>query len=196
MSLPEEDASAIDRATRTLQIIVGALVMGLVVFLVITLFVHPESKPVATAPAGMPAQSQPEAQAPVLPVITVAAFTVAVVCLPLALVVPRLAADSARKQIAAGKWNPAKVYGGKPLPTSDAGRLTLVYQTQKITSVAMVEGPACLALIAYMLERNTVALGLGLFLIAAVAVQFPQRARVQQGIDDQLGRLDMDRQTV
>lgn len=187
MSRPEDDASAIDRATRTLQIIVGAMVVGLVFFLVITLFIRPESKPAA---------AQPQVQGPVLPVITVAAFTVAVVCLPLALVVPRLAADSARKQIAAGKWNPAKVYGGTPLPTSDAGRLTLVYQTQKITSVAMVEAPTFFALIAYMVERNTVALGLGLFLIAAVAVQFPQRARVQQWIDDQLGRLDMERQTV
>jgi hypothetical protein len=129
-------------------------------------------------------------------VLTVAAFTIAVVLVPLSLVVPRLTVDAARKQIAAGKWSTGKQPPGMPPPTTDAERLAFVYQTQKIMGAAMNEGCAFFALIAYMIEGNVIALGLALLLIAGVALRFPRRDQVAAWIDDQLGRLDMDRQVV
>jgi hypothetical protein len=181
MSL-SDDSAVIDQTTRVLQIIVFALVTGLVTFLGVVLFLHAQPKPARNPGA-------------VLPVITVVAFTIAVVLAPLSLIIPRLVSDAARKQIAAGKWAPGNAPAGVTA-TTDAGRLAVVYQTQKIIGAAMTEGPAFLALIAYMLESTSAALGLALFLIVGVALRFPQRAQVQQWIDDQLGRLDMDRQTV
>jgi hypothetical protein len=240
MSLAE-DSGAIDRMTRTLQIIVFALTMGPVIFLGIVLFLPMTPKrpaaAAAPAPAGVPAQLPPAAQSPVLPVLTVAAFTMVVILVPLSLVVPRLTVDAARKQIAAGKWSDDKRPPGVPPPTTDAERLAIVrlaadrarkqikqiaagkwspdklpagmsppatdaerlafvYSTQKIMGAAMNEGCAFFALIAYMIEGNAIALGLALLLIAGVALRFPRRDQVAAWIDDQLGRLDSDRQVV
>ena len=177
-----EDSDAIDGMTRTLQIIVLALTLGLVSFLAVVLC--------------LPTRAKRPAQGPVvLPVLTVAAFTVAVVVVPLSLVIPRLMVDAARKQIAAGKWT-AKLPPGMPPPTTDAAQLAMVYQTQKIVGAALNEGAAFFALLAYVNEGNIIALVLAVLLIVGVALRFPRRDQVAAWIDNQLGQLDADRQAV
>ena len=48
--------------------------------------------------------------------------------------------------------------------------------------------------IAYMLERNPLALGMALILLAAMAVRFPTRNRVNAWIDQQQSMLQSERQ--
>lgn len=209
MSYAEAEAGLIDQITRTLQIIIFAMVTGLAVFLGIVIFLGPgvagrKAPAPAPAPAPVPAAAPgapaaapaaPEVK-PMLPVLTVAAFTFAVVLVPLSLLVPRLVSESARRQIAATKGQPGKAPPGVPAPTSDAGRLLATYQIQKIIGAALNEGPAFFALIAYMMEGTAVALGLALALIVGVALRFPQRAQVTQWVDAQLERLTLDRQSL
>lgn len=181
MSDLETDGPLIDRVVRTTQIIVLAMAAGLLTFLAI----------VSTLDL-----SERQAPGQALPVITVAAFTFAAIFVPLSLVVPGLFSDAARKRIAQGKWIVGKVPPGVAAPITDAGRLALVYQTRKIIGVALTEGPAFLALIAYMLEGAPAALGLAIALIVGVAARVPQRAQVVQWIEAQLDRLALDRQAV
>jgi hypothetical protein len=190
----EDDSNLIAGITRTLQIIVAVLVLGLVGFLAIVLYlrVQPAPKPRAgaAAPVATPSPSQ------TLPVLTVAAFTFTVVLLPLSLLVPRLVVDASRKKMVEGTWTPGRQSGATPGPTpaSDIGKLAQVYVTQKILGAAMNEGPAFFALVAYMLEGSPIALGLSVLLIVGVGSRFPQRAQVEQWIDNQVDRLELDRQ--
>jgi hypothetical protein len=181
-----EDPGVIDGVTRTLQIIIFALVMGLVFFLGIVVFLRLQVKPGALPAA---------AAAPALPVITVVAFTVAATLVPLSLLLPRLVSDSACKKLAAGAWAPPQKRAGDPASTGDVASLAQIYVSQKIVGAALNEGPAFLALIAYMIEGNLAALALAVALIVGVALRFPQRAAVEQWIDDRLVRLQMDRQS-
>jgi hypothetical protein len=185
-----EDPGVVAATTRRLQIIVGVLLLSLVSFLVVILAVVPGPKPPAPPAAG-------EGGGPTepLPVLTVMAYTFAVILLPLSLVVPKLLSDAQRSKIAAGKWSAAG-QPDAPGPADDVSRLALVYQARKIIGAAMNEGAAFLALIASMIERNSVALGLSLALIICVALRFPRRAAVANWIDGQLELIRQERQSV
>jgi hypothetical protein len=195
MLFSEADSHRIAGTTRTLQIIVTALVLGLLSFLVTILFVRVPEPPKPPAGAGGTAVAAPSAIA-ALPVLTVAAFTFSVVLLPLSLLVPRLVVDASRKQITRGAWTPGRQSGATPGPTpaTNVGKLAQVYVTQTIIGAAMNEGPAFFALIAYMLERSPIALGLFVVLLIGVALRFPRRAQVELWIDNQVDRLELDRQ--
>jgi hypothetical protein len=180
-----EDPGVVVTTTRRLQIIVGALLLGLVSFLVVILAVVPAPKPPAPlAPGEGGGPTEP------LPVLTVTAYTFAVILVPLSLVVPKLLSDAQRSKIAAGNRSP-----DAPGPADDVSRLALVYQARKIVGAAMTEGAAFLALVAYMIERNSVALGLSLALIVCVALRFPTRAAVASWIDGQLELIRQERQS-
>src|SRR5262245_34424503 len=90
MSLAD-DPDAIARTTRVLQIIVLAMLAGLVAFLVVISFIP--IQPQEAAGGAAPAVAER------LPVLTVAAFTFAVILGPLSLLVPRLLSDAMVKQI-------------------------------------------------------------------------------------------------
>jgi hypothetical protein len=183
-----EDSGVVVATTRRLQIIVGAMLLGLVTFLVVILAVVPAPKPPAPpAPGEGGGPTQP------LPVLTVTAYTFAVILLPLSLVVPKLLSDAQRSRIAVGNRSPAGPPDA-PATDDDISRLALVYQARKIVGVAMNEGAAFLALVAYMIERNSVALGLSLALIACVALRFPTRTAVANWINGQLELIRQERQ--
>ena len=78
--------------------------------------------------------------------------------------------------------------------TGDAGRLFCVFQTRTIVATALLEGTAFFALISYMIGRSPVALALAIVMMVAVAGHFPTRAGVIGWIEDQLHRLERERQ--
>jgi hypothetical protein len=181
--LKPEDSDAIAVNIRTLQVIVGALTAGPIVFLVIALVLHARHD-AAGGPAPGPA---------LLPVVSVAAVVAAAVLIPLSLVVPRLVSDAARKQIAAGTWPPGQTAEAPPLGDrgpGDAARLAMVYLQKTIVGAALNEGAAFLAVIAYFLETTPYALALALVLIGGVALRFPRREGVEGWVEDQLGVVD------
>ncbi len=70
----------------------------------------------------------------------------------------------------------------------------MVYQTQLIIASALNEGPAFFAGVAYLIGKDTIALGVGVLLIAVLASRFPTRDRVARWIDEQQEKLILDKQ--
>jgi hypothetical protein len=191
------DPEVLEPITRTCQIIVGTLIAGVVFFLVIVLFVIPSGMNPAPAPAGGGA-ALPAPAGPGLPIITYLAVAMGIAGLVMSFVVPSILATNARRQIAKGTWTPptsrdpsqpAQIY-----PAGDTGKLAVVYQTQLIIGSALCEGMAFFASIAYMLERNPIALVTAIVLIGGIIARFPTRDRVNAWLDQQQGKLQMERQ--
>lgn len=175
----------VEKTTRTLQVILGAMAVGVAVFLGIVVFVIP--------PAGQGQAQEGRAGLPgpvaALPVISVVAYTVTAILLPLSFVAPAVVAESLRKKRAAGKTGPAK---GSPM-TDDRAALAEIYQTRMILGAALTEAPAFLATVAYMIERNPMAMGLALALLGVMVMRVPTVPRVAFWVDAQHERLEADR---
>jgi hypothetical protein len=157
------DPDALQPIIRTCQIIVGALIMGVMTFLAIVLFaIPPLLNPAPAFPgegAGGAAIAAPGNSS--LSVISYLAVAVGLMDLVLSFVVPRMNADRARRQMAlegptaitkGGPSEPKQLY-----PAGYTGKLAQLYQTQLIIGSALLEGAAFFATIAYMLERNPLA---------------------------------------
>jgi hypothetical protein len=186
--------------TRTCQIIEIALIMGVSFFLVIALFLVPTVLNPGPAPAagGPGAPALPQLAGPGVPMITYLAVGMGIAGLVLSFVIPSVTVASARRQIAKGTWTPPvgsdPAQSGKLYPAGDTGKLAIVYQTQLILGSALCEGMAFFSTIAFIVERNPLALGMAVILIAAIAVRFPTRDRVNAWIDEQQSKLQMERQ--
>ena len=150
----------------------------------------------APAPAG--GAPAPAAAGPGTPLFTYIAVAVGLMNLALSFVVPNLAVANGRRQIARGVA--PKIKGGPTeakqiYPSGDTGMLAQLYQTQLIVGAAMLEGAAFFAGIAFMLERNPIAAGMALVLLAVLAARFPTRDRIQAWLEQQLGLLQEERQS-
>ena len=73
--------------------------------------------------------------------------------------------------------------------------LAQLYQTQLIVGAALLEGAAFFAGIAFMLERDPIAAGMALVLLAVLAARFPTRDRIEAWLEQQLGLLQEERQS-
>lgn len=178
------NVEAVRNFTRTSQIIVAALAGGLAVFLaVVLLFIEPSGPP-----AG-PGRGNPLG----LPFLTLVALGFAIFGVILSLVAPGLVVNNGLRQIAergpgeAAPTDPWKE--GPSLPANDVGALLPLFQTQLIIASALVEGAAFFALIAFMVERHPLAMGIAVLLIAVLLSRFPIVDRVQGWLDDQSARL-------
>jgi hypothetical protein len=180
---PSDGSDDIDALTRTCQIIVAALIMGVIFFLAIVLVVVP---PFANKGNGLPAN-----------LITYLALGIGAANLVLSFVVPGLVTANGRRQIA--REVPAKTNDAeKPLrlvdATSDTPRLAILYQTQLIIGAALLEGAAFFNGIAFMLERQPITLFACVVLLVAMAWRMPTSDRVNAWIDGQAMQLQEDRQ--
>jgi|SRR5208337_428255 len=186
---------------RTGQIIVGALIMGVMTFLAIVLFLTQAwMNPAPALPgggAGGAAIAAPGNSS--LPVITYLAVALGLILLILSFVVPKVIVAQARRQMAlegptaitkGGPSEPKQLY-----PASYTGKLALIYQTQLIICAGMREGAAFFATIAYMVERNPLALATAIVLLGALVARFPTSDRVNAWLDRQLGLLQEERQS-
>jgi hypothetical protein len=208
-----DDQDVIHSMTRTIQIIAGSLITGVVVFLVVSVVVAPivGAPPVAVGAVG--AGQAPDANAGPPPaagsmdlgeIITWTAVAVAAAGLPLSFWLPGWMTSQNRRSIAAGTWAPPSRADaqtpGPPAPfgpealQSDAGKLALLYQTQFLVGAAINEGLAFFASVAYLIGKNPIALGLALVLLVALIVRFPTRPRIASWLDRQQELLIQDRQ--
>jgi hypothetical protein len=71
--------------------------------------------------------------------------------------------------------------------------LAVVYQTQLIIGAAIDEGAAFFAGIAYLIGKNSIALGAAILLLAGLLARFPTRERVARWIEHQREKLILER---
>jgi hypothetical protein len=200
MSTDGDDA-LIGRVARQGQIITGALVTGVMVFLVIATVI--DMRPIPGPGAGPGGQvglggPAPPSQAPdVGRLLTWMAVGFAALALFLSFIVPGLITNQNRRAIAAGKWplTPDPRLGTEA-SQSDTGKLAVVYLSQLIVGAALNEGAAFFALIAYMMGKDPLALSVAIVLLAAILVRFPTTQRVALWIDRQQEMLFLERQAL
>jgi hypothetical protein len=183
----------IARRVRIPQVIVAALVAGLLTFLAIVLVLIQQGF------AGAPE---------VATILTGVAVAMAVAAVLARLTVPPMIVARARRRIAQGTWQVPQAAQAQSAysqasqedaarfleQTGDAGRLFFVLVSKTIVAAAIVEGAAFFALIAYMLGRSPLALALAILMIAAVAAHFPTRSGVMSWIEGQLRLVEQERQ--
>lgn len=166
-----DNAASVQNLARVMQIIVGAMAAGLVVFLAIVLVME------RIDPPGGPDRAFILG----LPMMTLLAVIFGFTCPLMSFVIPGLIADGGLKQLA----NRAPTAE----PADDAAAIGQLFQTRLIIASALIEGAAFLALIAYMLEHHPVALGVAVALIAVLLSRIPTLDRVQGWMDEQTARL-------
>lgn len=192
-SMPMPDnPDAIRAATLQGQIIIGALVAGLLTFLVIVTVLDTEPK----AGGGAGGQGAVAADAS-LPIITYVAVAFAAATLPMSFVIPLLVAKQQRQAIASGKLTARSPVGATPGKgtngaASSLGGLPVAFLTQLIVGAAMNEGAAFFALVAYLIEKNPIALAVAIVLIAGVIARFPTAGRVERWLEQQREKLRED----
>jgi F0F1-type ATP synthase membrane subunit c/vacuolar-type H+-ATPase subunit K len=167
-----EDAG---KSTRTLQVIVAAICMGVVMFLGIALLV--------VLSANGAAQANPAAQP--LPVsLTLIAAIVVVVGLFAGVIAKWAVTKRAQRQLVADR---------SASSLGDRKSLLKLLVTRTIIGAALTEGVALLAIIAYMIEKSPISLGLSVFLLLVIASHFPTRSRVVSWVEREVEGLEMAR---
>jgi len=173
-------------AVRIVQIIVGSLIAGVVVFLVIAIAVG------QNVAADRGEQSQ---------MLTYLGVAFAVAALIARIVVPAIIVARNRRRVAQGTWQPpqGQRLGAQATPgsffdlTGDAGKLLFVYHVRTIVACAIIEGATFLMLIAHLVEQSTLSLIVAIVLILGLAMHFPTRSGVIRWIEGQLMLLEQER---
>jgi hypothetical protein len=166
---------------RTLQIIVGALLSGCLLFLGIVLVV-----------AGGPGNS------PNRPMLTYAACAIAAAAVVARAVIPGIIVAQARRRILDGVWNAAQGdraagSAGSLDQNGDAGKLAQILMLRTIVAAAILEGAVFLLLIAYLVERWPLSLAFAVVLLVALAALFPTHSRAAGWMQEQMRLLDEER---
>jgi hypothetical protein len=160
---------------RIMQIIAFALITGVVIFLgfaCIQVFVQREGKPLGP-PEG-------------LPIITIAAIVMLFGGAIMSFVLPMVMTGAAMQRLSVGSVSKN--------PANDYNSLLSIKQTTLIVGMALLEGPAFMAGIAFLVEARQEALGLAGIAIVGLALKFPTQAKVRAWLCDSTNRLDQMRQ--
>lgn len=162
---------------RVLQILVASVAMGPVAFLGYALFMA----------------EQGDQDGAVF--MTYLACGAAAAAVAARLFVPSVVVRSQRRQIAAGVWSPpGQSDNSHAAPTTDAGKLAAVYAARTTIAVAILEAAAFFLVLAFLLERNPLALAAAVLLMIVIAAHFPTQTRAVEWVERQLRQLDEDRQ--
>jgi hypothetical protein len=174
MSNPNDILPA--KRLRVMQIVAGTLLMGVLVFLGIVLYV-------------VLVQNKGGGKAPDLAVVSIVALVFFAIQAPLAFLVPQFLTRSALRQIASGSWKVPLGAKAADFP-SDASKLLAVEQTSMIIGLALLNGAAYLACIAYLVEAQAWVLAIALGAVSLMLVKFPTAGRVQSLLAEQVDQLD------
>jgi hypothetical protein len=164
---------------RTLQIIVGALAMGVWMFAGVVLLLD-----IDLQDEGQPVE-------PFLAYLAAGAAIVAIVAWGIA---PGMIASRMREAIVAGKGDQLTL---KPYATDDlgdAGPLGGVYQVRAIIGAAILEGAAFFNLMAYMLEGQLINLAAAGVLVLIMLCAIPTYGRVESWVQNELTTIEQLRQ--
>jgi hypothetical protein len=162
---------------RTMQIIAGAMMLG-VVFCLGTLSL------VVVQAKGQGMMQPP----PDFPMVTAIAVVLLVSNVPLSFGLPVAVTRQALRRIAAGTWQPPAQNPGTTFAT-DSSKLLAVRQTSLIIGLALLEAAGLLGCIAYLLEADPIALGVVAVALAFQLARFPTEGRVRAWLEQQADRL-------
>jgi len=192
------DQETITNVTRTSQIIVGTLIAGVLTFVAIAFMV--DVRP--NQQAGVQAEAGANAKVPAAgwvafidAFMTYTAVIFAAVLLPLSFVVPNLVTRQSLRALTGGPSpspsasNPPVPATGPQAPQTETGKLAAMYSSNLIIGAALNEGVTFFAATAYLLEKNPIALGLAVLLIAVLIARFPTAGRVERWIEQQREKL-------
>jgi hypothetical protein len=174
----DEEAAYLRKLARTLQIVVGAMATGVVFFAAIVWTIVP---PPAVVPAGQP-------------IITYVAAPFGFAAVSAAFFVPGLIQANFRRAIASGKPLATNIANQIPAPLREVGQLGIACQTVLIVRAALLEGAAFIALVAYMLERQTLSLVVAGGLLLVLLGGFPTRAKLEDAIEGERRAIEELRQ--
>lgn len=158
------DLEVLSPRVRIMQIIVTALTLGCTTVL-ITMFFLRDAK----------------AASPATPMLTYLGLTFGGLMILARLIVPGVIVAAARKQLASRSG------------VDEVQMLLGVYQIRMIVGAAPLEGAVFFLAVAYMLEGEPLALGVGAALTLVVAAHFPTTAGVAAWIADQQERMRLER---
>ena len=177
--LTDEERAYLGRMTLAMQIIVGALAAGVVSFFVVVLVIKQPQAPLAGDR--------------LLTYLSVAAGLVAVV---VALILPGVIVRNNRQAVLDGKATASTPERAPPLPEElrEVGSLAAGYQTALIVRSALLEGAAFFALVAFMLEQQTLSLVVAGALLIFMLSGFPTRSKLEDAIDSDRRTLEQLRQ--
>ena len=175
---------AVAKRVIAVQIIVGALLAGILFFLAIALVVRPPTK---LLPLAHPRRDNHDRHWPGRPVVDLC---------PLVLHI--LVARARRKILEGTFWTsgvrPCSIAGtNTDVPAGDAGSLMAIFQSKIIVAAGMLEGGAFFAAITYLVEGGPIGLALAVVLWLGIAAHFPTPSRVIGWIEQQLELLDRER---
>lgn len=160
------------QVVRVMQIIAAALIMGVLTFLCYALYhIHLRNN------------GQPPLNAALGP-LDLVLWLFAAISIVMSFVMPRLMTRMQLQRLVAGTWTPAAP-GEAGQFASVTSKLTAIRQTGLIIGLALLEGPAFFALTAYLLNAAPASLGIAIFCLLLMALQFPTLGRVQDWIDNQ-----------
>lgn len=153
-----------------MQIIAGALPLGVLLFFGVAIFIVYGSDNPQPAAANR------------LPMISIMAGMFLLITGPLSFVMPGMITQTALKQIAAGGEH------------YDVNRLFGMKQTSMIVGMALLEGTAFFGLIAFMIERQPAVLAVPALALAGMLMRFPTENSVRNWIEQQGRRVQELRQ--
>jgi hypothetical protein len=166
---------------RTMQIIAGALLLGDVVFLGVTLYIVL----VQNGGQGLVPPTGP-------PFLSLASAVMLGVCATLAFVIPGVQTRSALQQILAGRGTTPGRASREHV--TEGAKLLVVRQTTLIVRLALLNGAAYLGCIAYLQEAHPLGLCVvGIVLVLMLGV-FPTDGRVRAWLGHQAQTLEEFRQ--
>lgn len=165
----------------TMQIISGALLVGVVIFLGMAVFIVAQNGPMNR-----------QADVPLITYLAVGFFAIQLI---LWQVVPNVMVNAQLLRIASGTWTPPPNWPSHdPRYSTDEARLVGLYQTRLIIGAALLEGAAFFACIAFLLEGDYVSLFVAGVLILLMVGTFPTRQRVQSWLNHRLTEIQEMRQ--
>lgn len=182
MPMVDQDAIFFTPRIRSLQIIAGALILGVLAFAAVAVFLAPEFA------GGQPDQ----ALFHILLGVSVFLLLQAVV---LGILLPPRLEHSAMSRIANGTWLPAKLSGSLPgVPAgyfdSDAGKLLGIYHSTTVIRLALFEGAAFTGIMTYLLSQNLLGLVVPGLAVGAMAALFPTATNAKQWLESRLEKLE------
>jgi hypothetical protein len=177
LAMSREDEILPQGRLRVMQIIAGALFLGVVTFLAIVLIiVSGQPNGAGIAPAGS------------VPIISIVAVLLLIVQVPLAFHVPAFLTRSALRRIAAGTWQLPPGANAASFQT-DTSKLLAVRQTSMIIGLALLEGVSFFGCIAYLMEAQPFALGVVVLAVMLMLVNSPTEGRVRAWLERQADQL-------
>jgi hypothetical protein len=164
-----------DKVLRTMQIIAGALIAGVLMFAGIASFLV-----LGRAPAAQPGGQPPAAPMDGANIQMYLAMVFAAGAVVMSFVVPNLIGAAGVKRIAKMAQD-----GTSTGPKELFGRLLGVAQTRMIIAMALVEGAAFFCLISLISTKSIILAAVVAGLLMVMAIHFPTKMKLGRWLEDQ-----------